>query len=81
MRDIILRNKEGNYSVYYDSQNTNDKNINPDLLEVRSYFINLMHKALRQFDLTNLTIRNNQKIKLDITIQKDKVEMNYLGVI
>ena len=77
MRDTILKNKEKSYSVHYNSQNTNDKNINPALLEIRSYFISSIYKALKSFDLTNLTIRNNQKIKLDITIQKDKIEMNY----
>lgn len=89
MRDIIIGDKDKGYIVYYGLKNaTNSTNesvtvsanesVSKEAVsDVRSYLINSIYKSLKSLDLKKLMIRQHEKIELAITIQKEKVELNY----
>ena len=78
MRDIILGDADRGYVVHYDSRDAFPKFSCYDAAsEVRSHFIDSIYQALKSLDAKKLMIKQNEKIELVITIQKEKVELKY----
>ena len=78
MRDIICGNSDTGYVVHYDlGQPSTEFSHNEVISEVRSHFIDSIYQALKSLDLKKLMIQRHEKIELAITIQKEKVEVNY----
>lgn len=79
MRDLILGNADKGYSAYYDFDDnaSNVFSCHDTAAEIRTHFIDFIYQGLKSLDLKKLMIRQDDKIELSITIQKEKVELKY----